>query len=158
MFNRRRGVVSLLAVLSLAGCSSSERNDRAAGSTAVRPVSEALLRDMIAHSRMPAYVPAADQPGVAVVRVLVSTEGVVTNVQPLEGTAEQAAAVVAAVSQWRFKPETLVGRPARGVLTFYFEAAGGGNRVWNPADAPYVGRWRARGASVPNPGTRGGAS
>ena len=99
--------------------------------------SESSVRQMATEAPKPAYPPAsvkAKVSGVAIVSVLVDTNGKAT-AEVLEAPdAHIAAAVKDAVSSWTFRTHASVPITAR--LTFYFRLENGKPRVLNPDEMP----------------------
>jgi len=98
-------------------------------SSAPRPktivVSQGVLRGRAIKKAQPAYpseARAASVSGLVKVQVLISEDGRVIEVTPLEGPEQLHEAAIEAARQWTFKPATLAGQAARmsGVLSFNF--------------------------------------
>jgi TonB family protein len=102
----------------------------ASSSSAPRPkklmVSPGVLQDRAikkAQAVYPSDTQAARVSGSVKVQVLISEEGRVIEVTPLEGPEQLHAAAIEAARQWTFKPVTLEGQAVRmsGVLSFNFK-------------------------------------
>jgi TonB family protein len=88
-------------------------------------VSQGVLRERAIKQAQPAYpsdARAASVSGLVKVKVLISEEGRVIEVTPLEGPEQLHESALEAARQWLFNPVTLAGQPARmsGVLSFNF--------------------------------------
>ena len=88
-------------------------------------VSQGVLRERAIKKAQPAYpseARAASVSGLVKVQVLISEDGRVIEVTPLEGPEQLHEAAIEVARQWTFKPERLAGQAARmsGVLSFNF--------------------------------------
>jgi len=96
---------------------------------------------------MPSYPDGAikkGESGLVVALVSVREDGVVLNVKILEAPSESIkASVLTALGAWRFNHGTINGKATgiTGKISFYFVLKKGVGIVFNPDDAPYVGRW-----------------
>jgi TonB-like protein len=119
-----------------------------AGQDATHPkLSEKDFRSMAIERPMPAY-PAesiiAKESGLTVAVVRTREDGAVSSVDVLEAPSGSIkAAVVAALSRWRFEVGKINGKPTgfMGKVSFYFVIRDGKAIVFNPDDAPYLGKW-----------------
>jgi hypothetical protein len=66
--------------------------------------------------------PAAPKFTVVPVRIIIGTDGRARHIHVIRGSVEQRASIIAALSQWRFEPPTIDGRPTEVEtgLTFRF--------------------------------------
>jgi TonB family protein len=107
-------------------------------------VSESSMRRLADHQPMPSYPPASVRQrhtGAVVAFVVATVAGPVERVDILESPDPAiAAAAKAALMQWTFKPQTVVGRAEpyapQGKLTFYFRVVNGAGQVLNPNQMP----------------------
>lgn len=110
-------------------------------------VGERHLRTKALRTEMPVYPQDAirdQKAGVAVAEVELDVEGHPRLITVLEApTPSIGESVRRALGRWQFQPFDVSGEPAliRGRLTFYFVLKDGKGQVFNPEDAPYVGRW-----------------
>ncbi|HTS12187.1 MAG TPA: energy transducer TonB [Candidatus Limnocylindrales bacterium] len=76
-------------------------------------------QEMLVHQVNPVQptgLPKGHGQGVVILHVLVGTDGVIKQVEVLEGTPELSAAAVNAVQQWRYKPPMLNGDPVEAEI------------------------------------------